>query len=131
MRKRTRASHLHRCAGEKVNTWQSYLTWLPIAVVLEFIAIGSSANPPLTDGALLIPHCMFCLVVLLGPLTLFSHADAMFAELIFWLAMVFAVGAVGILVWNRNRKALLNAVAGLLWCGSGAIGLFILIVFTI
>lgn len=114
-----------------MNTWQSYLAWLPIAVVLEFVAVGASASPPLTGWALLLAHGMFCLVVLLGPITLISHADAMFTEPIFWLAIVLAVGTVAILVWNRNRKALFNAAAGLFWCGSGAIGLFIMIVFTV
>ena len=116
---------------QKMKTWQSYALWLPVAAVLELFAIGASAGPPASGLALLLTHGVFALIVLSGPLALTAHAGSMLHETIFWTGIALSISSVVLLLWNRNRRALVNVLSGFLWCGAGVIGLFIAVVYTI
>jgi hypothetical protein len=105
--------------------------WVPLAAVLKLFAIGASAGPPTSGLALLAAHAIFALIVLSGPLALTTHAGSMLNEPIFWMGIALSTLSIGLLLWNRNRRPLVNVLSGSLWCGAGAIGLFIAIVFTI
>ncbi len=107
------------------------MLWLPIAAILELIAIGSSASPPLSGSALFVAHVTFVFIVLSGPLALLSYAKELSGDAMLWLGVASGIAAITLLAWNRNRISSLNSIAGFFWCVAGALGLYIGIIFAV
>lgn len=114
----------------ELKIWQSYAIWIPFALFFEVLAVAFSARPPLDGFALFSAYFEFFWIVLAGPFFLLQFMD-LGGMPIFLLGLCFGAGAIAILAGNRNRKPGLNVLAGLLWCFSGAITLWVGITTTI
>lgn len=95
-----------------------------MAIILEAVAVGLSASPPLDGSALVAAYFGFFWIVLAGPLFLFDFVELK-REPIFLAGLFFGAFSVAILLSNRNRSKLLIILSGLLWCSAGAIAIWI------
>ena len=114
-----------------MKTWQSYVLWIPIAAILELVAVGLSSGPPLSGLSLLVAHVGLTLIVIVGPFALPSYGQQLIAEPILGFALLAAIGAITILILNRNRRLYYNLVAGVLWLSAGAVALYFEVSFSI
>lgn len=114
-----------------MKTWQSFALWPVLAILFELVAISFSVGPPLSGWSLVAAHILFASFVLLGPFGLFEFSEFFTREPLLIVGLFSGGMAVGVLIYNRNRKKILNVVAGFLWCGAGAISLWVRILFTI
>jgi hypothetical protein len=107
------------------------MTWFVCAGIGEAIAINLTVAPPLSGLALFTAYASMYSFVLFGPFAFFFLDQFLFGESVFIIGAILGLIAALLLVLNRNRKAILNVVAGVLWCGSGSVALSYGIMFAV